>query len=276
MKRMVVGYLTYINEVNERKRLQDFNNSLKSMSLLKNEKLEFISVDNNSTNEVRESLLKNELFSRHFHYKKNYFDVALFYTTTWYADQISADYVCFLYDDFIVYDNAVDDVIQFMDSNPEVSCTRIPIYDFNNKNLFDSEFTSKSINPDAIRHYNYVLNKELSWEGPFRVGNHDFYKNNWHYTSRPTVWRTKPFIESLKKQGEMSKVLQGFEKWAYSAFRNLTVGVLDGGMAKTTPLANSARGLEIHPSKEVSLEISVDSMFDEFKSLKEIKIYGCL
>lgn len=267
MKRMVAGYLTYINEVNEKKRLTDFNDSLKSMSLLKNENIEFISVDNNSTLQVKDSLLNNTLFNKHFHYKENYFDVALFYTSVWYADEISADYVCFLYDDFTAYDNAFADVIQFMDLNPEVSCTRIPIYDYDNRNLFDTNFTSKTKNPDSIRHTNFVTKKELEWQGPFEVGSHRFYTNNWHYTSRPSVWRTKTIKEVLDDQGKTSKVLQGFEGWAAHAFekRGLVVGVLDKGMIKTTPVSRSARGLELHPSKEICIEISIEDLFANYK-----------
>jgi hypothetical protein len=271
-KRMVAGYLTYINEVNKNHRFKDFNDSLKSMSLLKNENIEFISIDNNSISNVKEILLKNDLFNKCFHYVNNHFDVALFYTTAWYAREISADYICFLYDDFIAYDDAFEDVIRFMDLNSEVSCTRIPIYDFNDQRSFDADVTPKSKNPDSVRHYNCVTNSKLNWEGPFQVGRHRFYKNNWHYTSRPSVWRTDFFTKVLESQGKTSKVLQGFEKWAFSAFQkeNFVVGVLDKGMVKTTPVSRSARGLELPPSKEIDLEISVDSMFQEFNNLKTI------
>ena len=77
-----------------------------------------------------------------------------------------------------------------MDSNLDVHCLRIPLYDFNNKAEFDPDFTPKSINPDAVRHFNTVTNKRVEWSGPTIIGGKTFYHNNWHYTSRPTLWRT--------------------------------------------------------------------------------------
>jgi len=271
MKRLVVGYLTYINDANGERRLEDFKHSLKSISLLKNDKVEFVSVDNNSLNEVKRVLLENDIFSKHFHYKQNYFDVALFYTTVWYAAQISADYACFLYDDFIAYDDAFEDIIEFMDANPDVSCTRIPAYDFDNKKLFDPEFTPKSINPDSIRHKNNVTNKDLIWQGPFDVNQHRFYKNNWHYTSRPTIWKTSFLNKVLESQGQTSTVLQGFEGWAGQAFEkeNLVVGILDKGMVKTTPVVNSARGLEIAPSKETTIRIDLEELRSSYNNFNK-------
>jgi len=270
MKRAAIGYLTYVTEKNKSVRLSDFYKSLKSLSLLDKQISDIISIDNSSIFEVRDALSKNETFDFKFHYEKNFYDVALFYTTMWYAKINCLDYVCFLYDDFIVYDDALQDSIAFLDSNNEVSCVRIPAYDFANQKYFDVNFTPKSINPDSVRHYNSVTSEELNWQGPFNVKNHNFYVNNWHYTSRPTIWRREYFEKILDSQGSTSKVLQGFETWACKAFfnANLKTGVLDKGMVKTTPVSNSARGLEIHASKEKSLEISVDSMFNEFQILR--------
>jgi len=194
----------------------------------------------------------------------------LFYTTMWYARDIGAEYMCILYDDFIVYDPALKDVTEFLEKNQDTSCVRIPAYDFNDKRKYDADVTSKSTNPDAIRHYNSVTKKSLVWEGPFSVGNHYFYKNNWHYTSRPCVWRTSFFETVLETQGQSSKVLQGFEAWATTQFESFSIktGVLDKGMIKTTPVSRSARGLEIPPEKECNILISVDELYDEYKKIK--------
>lgn len=270
MKKTVIGYLTYVTPKNSNSRLQDFHESLESLKLLKSDNVELISIDNSSIDEVKESLRSSNLFSKHFHYEKNHFDVALFYTTAWYARDVEADYICLLYDDFIVYDSALEDVTEFLEKNEDVSCVRIPTYDYGNKSKFDSDVTPKSINPDAIRHYNSITKKSLTWEGPFTVGQHKFYKNNWHYTSRPNVWRRSFFENVIMTQGSNSSVLQGFEAWATSQFEKFSIktGVLDGGMIKTTPVARSARGLEISPEKECNIQISVDELYHEYQKLK--------
>jgi len=268
MKRVAIGYLSYVTEKNKSVRLPDLYKSLRSLSLLDKEISDIISIDNSSISEVREALNKNEVFDFKFHYEKNFYDVALFYTTMWYARLNRLDYICFLYDDFIVYDDALQDSITFLDSNNEVSCVRIPAYDFSNQKYFDVNFTPKSINPDSVRHYNSVTTKELTWQGPFKVKNHNFYVNNWHYTSRPTIWRREYFEKILDSQGPTSKVLQGFESWACKAFfnSNLKTGVLDKGMVITTPVKNSARGIEVSPHEEVVIDIQVDELKKEFES----------
>jgi hypothetical protein len=264
---LTLGYLSYITERNKLKRFLDFSKSLDSLNNIKSKKVEFISIDNNSTLEAKEALLSSKLFSKNYHFSKNFFDVALFYTTVWHAKKHNRDYVCFLYDDFIVYDDAFDDVIEFMEKNSDVHCTRITEYDFDNKHLYDSDVTSKSINPDSIRHYNFVTGKKLSWSPLQTVGKHRFIKNNWHYTSRPCVWRTDFLFSVLEKQEKESNVLQGFENWAMKAFQNelLVTGVLDKGMVKTTPVVNSARGIEVHPSSEYNIKICLGDLKKYFE-----------
>lgn len=274
-KRMIVGYLSYVTETNKENRLNDFKESLNSLSLFKSDQIEFISIDNSSIDEVKNTLASSSKFSRCFHYKNNHYDIALFYTTMWYANVINADYICFLYDDFIVYDDALDDTIKFMDQNPDVSCVRIPFYDYDNKHLFDSEITPKSKNPDSVRHYNFITQSPLTWEGPFKVGNHIFYKNNWHYTSRPTIWRKDFFDSVLRTQGfEETRILQGFEDWAQKAFEihHIKTAVLNNGMVKTTPVSRSARGLELPPQEEKKLKTSLQSLTDEYRSI--LRLYN--
>lgn len=268
MKRVAIGYLSYVTEKNKDLRLLDFYKSLESLTLLDKQISDVVSIDNSSIFEVREALSNNKVFDFKFHYEKNFYDVALFYTTTWYAKLNCLDYICFLYDDFIVYDDALCDSIDFLDSNKEVSCVRIPAYDFKNQELFDVKFTPKSVNPDSVRHYNSVTNQSLTWQGPFSIKNHNFYVNNWHYTSRPTIWRREYFEKILDSQGSTSRVLQGFEAWACKAFckSNLVTGVLDKGMVITTPVKNSARGIEVSPNEEVAINIQVDELKKEFES----------
>jgi len=269
MKKLVVGYLSYITEKNENFRYLDFLNSVESLKKIDKNFSEIISIDNSSIEKARSALKDSGIFDRAFHYNTNFFDVALFYTTLWYAKENCIDYLCFLYDDFIVYDDALHNVVEFLDKNPQVSCVRIPIYDFYDQGKFDSEITQKVKNPDSIRHYNCVTNKKLNWRGPFQVKQHEFFVNDWHYTSRPTVWRREYFDNVLEKQGAFSKVLQGFEAWAAKAFfeAELVTGVLNGGMVKTTPVDRSARSIELSSTKELNLKIDLEALKKEYKNI---------
>lgn len=269
MSKVTVGYLSYITEKNKKSRFDDFSKSLESLCILRSHNVNLLSIDNSSIDDAKNILRNSKIFSRLFHYKKNYFDISLFYTAIWEAERNKSEYVCFLYDDFIVYDNAFEDIIHFMDSNQNVSCTRITAYDFDKKDLYDADKTPKSKNPDSVRHYNSVTGQKLAWSNPYSIGNHRFFINNWHYTSRPTVWRTSFISKILDLQQIDSFVLQGFEKWATEKFQSngLVTGVLDIGMVRTTPIEKSARGIEISPSREVSIKVSIPELREEFIEL---------
>ena len=268
MPRLTVGYLTYITDRNKSKRMSDFRSSLESLEKITSENVEFLCIDNKSIQEARLAINESGRFSKKYLFDRNHFDIALFYVTAWHSIESKTDYMCLMYDDFIVYDDAFDDVIQFMDENRDVHCTRITEYDFSNKRKYNSDITSKNVNPDAIRHYNTSTGENLKWSDPIRVGSHTFYKNNWHYTSRPTVWRTEYFLEVLSNQGEIeSNVLQGFEKWAMNEFNksNLVTGVLDIGMVRTTPVDRSARSLEYSLEIEKNITISLEDLKNDYK-----------
>ena len=268
MPSLTVGYLTYITERNKDKRMLDFRSSLKSLEKITSENVEFLCIDNNSIQDARIEINASNRFSKKYLFDRNHFDIALFYVTAWHSIASKSDYMCLMYDDFIVYDDAFDDVISFMDENKDVQCTRITEYDFNNKRKYDSDITSKNLNPDAIRHYNTSTGEKLVWSDPIRIGDHTFYKNNWHYTSRPTVWRTQYFLDVLSRQGDVeSNVLQGFEKWAMDEFskNSLITGVLDLGMVRTTPVDRSARNLEYSLVEEKLIKTSLKNLREDYE-----------
>lgn len=279
--KLVLGYLSFITDKNKTRRLEDFKKSVSSLSKLNNfgkHGKKFVSVDNASCKDAHEELDKF-LWDAKFHYSKNFYDIALFYTTLWYAEICQAPYIAWLYDDFILFNDALDDCIDFLDLNQDVSCVRLPIYDFCDKQKYDKSFTQTRTNPDAIRHYNMCDNSQLSWEGPFVIGNNEFYTNNWHYTSRPTLFRTDFFKEIASKQQfkdkqDISHVLQGFEDWAMKEFHtaNLKTGVLQGGMARTTPIEHSARLLAMNVAQEMAATLDLKTLRKEFDIIvRELK-----
>ena len=188
--KLVLGYLSFITHKNKSLRLEDFKKSIASLSILNRDRKyvkNFVSIDNASCQEARDELEKY-VWDEQFHYNKNFYDIALFYTTLWYAEICKAPYIAWLYDDFIILNDAFDDCIDFLEENSEVHCVRLPIYDYHNKQKYDKKFsTYQNVNPDAIRHYNSYDSSQLVWQGPIEAGNNKFYTNNWHYTSRPTM-----------------------------------------------------------------------------------------
>jgi hypothetical protein len=268
MNEILIGYLTYINDINSSYRYDDFIRSLSSLKSWKNQTI--ISIDNNSNDDVKNNLKNSGLFSHYFHYNKNYYDIVLFYTSYWYASEINSKYVLFTYDDFILHDaDAIKNCISFMDNNPDIACTRITDYFYENQRLYDADRTSKRNNPDAVRHYNNVSNEKLTWEGPIKVGNYNFYKNNWHYTSRPAIWRVNNLQKILPITSTVP-VLQKFEGYVMKEFHKLglKVGVLDKGMLRSSPTTRSARTMELKSDVEHSIEVDLQKLRQEYDSLK--------
>lgn len=265
---LVLGYLSFVNEKNKHIRLDDLRKSVASLSKLSRygrRQKRFVSVDNMSCPEARQEL-KRFPWDAELHYDTNFYDVAVFYSTLWCAEMCGAPYFAWMYDDFIVYDDALDDCLDFLDANPDISCVRLPVYDYHDQKPFNTQFTTKNVNPDAVRHYNTATNSELSWEAHGTVGNHVFYSNNWHYTSRPTLFRTDFFRKVIDQQQDITRILQGFEMWAIHSFQNagMKVGVLQGGMMKTTPIDRSARYLALTPSQEMAASTDVKALRGEF------------
>lgn len=268
--KLTIGYLTYINEKNYQYRFTDFQQSIKSLKTIDFDQCELIQVDNASCTDVDIYCADSNLFNKRFCYKNNFYDISLFYTTMWHAKNKNSKYIGFLYDDSIAYDagTAIKDSIQFMDENSDVSCLRIARYEHNDK-LFDVQFTPKLVNPDSVRHFNSETNAKLEWKEQTYVGNHKFYKCNWHYTSRPCIWKLEAF-ENLIKDVYSIPVLQQFEKYCMTQYENqkIITGVLNGGLVKTTTVKNSARTNELNSSKEANIRVELNELKSQFESLK--------
>ena len=229
--RLLVGYLCYMNEANRKRRLENFNKSLTSMSRFKNQSCDVFAVKNNCTKEFSNKIDAQEGIDFSVSFDKNFWDISVLYATAKLARDRGYEYCMYTYDDFVVYrDDFVDDCMSYLDKNTDVGCVRVPKYQYDNMRTFDTKYTPKKDNPESLRHYNTVNNSMLVWQGPSKIGNSKFYKCNWHYTSRPTIWRTDvfwSFFDSVKSV----PVMQPFEKYAAIEFNKtgLLTGVLDYG-----------------------------------------------
>jgi len=235
MERLLVGYLSYVTENNAYRRFENFSNSLYSLENLKDEPCDLLSIDNNSSCSVKDALKESKLFSNLVHLDKNFSDISVLFITAYYAKKQGYDYCMYTYDDFIVTrKNVLNSCIEFLDNHSSVHCVRVPVYSYDDKNAFDPDHTPKTINPDSVRHFNTVTREKLRWEGPYFYDKNKFFINNWHYTSRPTLWRTD-VLYSLFEDLDEIPVMQTFEKYSCEKLNELplSVGVLDGGMMHT-------------------------------------------
>ncbi len=268
--RITFGYLTYVNDRNSAYRLDDFKQSVAFLPSLRLAGNEIIHVDNASIPEVRRLCDESNAFSKNYRYTTNFFDVALFYTTLWRAKSIGADYIGFLYDDSIVFDHdGILSCIDFLDANTDVDCLRVARYDISQKELFDTQYTPKADNPDSVRHFNSQTGASLVWSDPIHVGFRTFYKNNWHYSSRPCIWRVESF-DKIVKGLTLVPILQGFEKHSMERYEQhkMVTAVMNGGLVYTTNVKNSARTNELDTHTENRIRVDLSTLRSEFDRLK--------
>ena len=235
--KLLIGYLCYLNDSNQHRRINNFEKSVTSLSLLQEQPCDVIAVMNDCNMRAHEMIAAQTGIDEIVTFKENMWDICVIYVCAKLAKQRGYEYCCYTYDDFVIFDkDFVGASLSFMKNNDDVGCLRIPYYEYNKMHIFDSEITPKSINPDAVRHYsnNHVQKAPLFWEGPFAEGNQVFYKNNWHYTSRPCIWKTEVLLSFFENVDEVP-VTQPFEKYAAIKFHEtkLKTGVLDKGAMYT-------------------------------------------
>jgi len=233
--KIMVGWLSYVNDFNSGRRKEIFEKSIEGLRLLKDQPAYIVNFDNNSSDEIKNIILNSRIFDKCIHFDDNFFDISVLLGSAYLANRMGFKYCMYMYDDFTIYSsNFINDTISFLNNNDDVHCVRVTEYSYLNMDKYDSQIVPKNKNPDSIRHYNTVTGDSLSWSDEIRVGDNIFYKNNWHYTSRPTVWRTDALL-SIFDDIEEIPVMQPFEGHACKKLQDipLVTGVLDGGAMNT-------------------------------------------
>ena len=263
---VLITYLCYLTEGNASRRSENFHKSLESMSLLQDQKCKVVAIKNSCTKDAEQKIDSQDGIDFSIKLKKNLWDISVIYAAAKIAKENNMKYCCYMYDDFVVYDNNfVEACVDFMNSHEDVACLRVPAYDYDKKHLYDSTVVPKSENPDSVRHYNTQTRERLKWEGPFSHKEKDFYKCNWHYTSRPTMWRTDILL-SFFENYESLTVMQNFEGHGCKilADTGLKVGVLDKG-AMHTFLESERNSSE--ESKGVTIKIPLHELEDSISGI---------
>jgi len=137
--RLLVGYLCYMNEANRKRRLENFNKSLTSMSRFKNQSCDVFAVKNNCTKEFSNKIDAQEGIDFSVSFDKNFWDISVLYATAKLARDRGYEYCMYTYDDFVVYrDDFVDDCMSYLDKNTDVGCVRVPKYQYEKRDRSDS------------------------------------------------------------------------------------------------------------------------------------------
>lgn len=245
-KKCTAAFLSFVTEGNKgiRKNLFDecFPEFEKIKEINTDLDVQLVAIDNDSIGAVKESIIRSSKIDIKYVLTKNMFDVALFYAGLEASKDFGSDYILFTYDDFFIYDHSsLQDIVEFMDER-QLDCIRVTEYSVDNSAKFDTRFTSKSENPDAIRHTNTATGKPVQHFLEMTKKERRFYRSNWHYTSRPCVWRSST-LRSILDSVENVKILQGFESFMVEECqkRGVKFATFDVGMMRTYPVSLSAR-----------------------------------
>ncbi len=247
--KLCVGLITYCPP-GSKERFEILKKSVDSIALLKEQSSSIrIHVwDNNSSEEVREYLSSKDFFYELCFSNEKMFDVVAMNFLCERAKSVNAEYSMYLEDDLLFFDsNFLQDSLDFMDENMDCAALRILRYEYDRKEIYDkfSSSNQKDVN-NFQRHYNNISKEKLRWEGPWKVGNHKFYKNNWHWYNFPTICRTEvldnivPKLDCSPLQGFELEMMKNFEKL------NMKIGVMDQGAVTHlgAPSVNSSARLK--------------------------------
>ena len=243
MKKLVVGWLVWLTQENLDRRRQMVEASARSLSLLKGDSYEVFAINNGGL-EVLPLELPQSI--RVINTGKNFIDLSAMYFPYLIARDLNRPYFCFLYDDFEVYRDSLDDCVQFMEENTEINCMRLPAYKTGDK-YYDTRTTPKSVNPDSVNHEFGAGKSPLLRSAPSITGNSTFYHCNWRPNSRPMLWRTESFARFSSLNDLFHPVMQPYEARIYKIADDLAAvgkyhsAYLEGGMCKTFPVNTSER-----------------------------------
>lgn len=258
---MIVTWLSYLTNHNKTRRMENYLQSLKSLSTLANSTAEVVIIDNSEPGNFLAQQLrdKHQLPFKIFKADNVFCDVISHYVASALATQHSDKFFAYLYDDFVIYDkDFVGPSVAFMEKNPEVACIRLPKYEAEKSYVYNTAYTSKHENPDSVGHFSAPFNSKVVHDGPFYIGSYHFYKSNWRAISRPTLWRNTAFKEFIGVPSPCP-TLQEFERYMNGRIdeKSKTTpwvsGFIDKGICHTFSQSTSERMKLGSPSPTVDL-----------------------
>ena len=138
MFRLCIGLLTHCDDVKTPERFEVLKKSINSLERLKSDDVYIYLWDNCSSEGVRNFLDKKNFFNAKYYSNNNLYDVVAVHKLAKTAEEIGADYVCHLEDDFFFYESDfVKSCCDFLDINEDCGYLRILKYDYHRKYIFD-------------------------------------------------------------------------------------------------------------------------------------------
>ena len=268
-QRVLIGYLTYVNEKNYERRYENFSKSLDSLSRLDRDNCFLVNFDNNSLESVK-TKLRNFNFDAYCHFSENYYDLSVLYGSYYLAKKMNMKYFVYAYDDIaLIKGDFLEDSIAFMEENDKLDCIRLCNYKLNDE-FYHAMKTNKKMNPDAVHHNcAYKNNLPLRWSkmGPFFVGDNVFHINDWHYTSRSCLMRVDSF-EDIVENKKTLPVLNFFEGYTYrkhfddyfttNTSKEYLTGVLEGGAFRTLAAHTKLNSERLNLGNDFLKKINID------------------
>jgi len=262
--KITLGCLLFLTDENRSRRYDIVQQSIFSLNFFqKQENVDLLIINNGNKDkddissfisEDCQLVTKNKIINLN----KNYFDIASHMCSYWHALENGNKYFAYTYDDFVFTDDKwIDEAIEFMNLRQDISCIRIPSY-IHNDAMYNTKYTSKDQNPDAVRHETGAGNKQLDNQFSWLIGTHNFYKSNWLPNSRPMLWRTSEFGHMINSFKTLP-VMQSFEALMYEYaninYINWTSGFIDKGVCYTFPVKTSERTLVSNHYRDVSIDV---------------------
>ena len=96
--RLLIGYLTFVNEENASRRMSVFDGTFPTLEMLRNQPCDIMSVDNKSLVQIKEKIIDSELFRYTLHFDQNFYDTAVIYCSALLAQERGYPYVMYMYD----------------------------------------------------------------------------------------------------------------------------------------------------------------------------------
>jgi len=276
MNKLCVGLLVYCNSELNPERYEIFKKCLPSLKNLAGPNVYIYAIDNGSSPDVINLLNECVYLDKIYQSRNNLYDVLAVNLLIKKAENIGADYVMHLEDDFLFYDNSfLDSCFEFFTNNNDCGYLRILTYDFNNKALYDKlgGHPNRDV-ANSQRHYNNFSKSEVSWSDKQEICGYDFYKTNWHWYNFANICKTSIF-KKIVPSGD-TYPLQALEGAMMKNYHdlNLMTGVMDKGVVrhmgnfnKKTSLRLLLKNPKSHDPKKQFPIIKIKSVVDEMEYL---------
>jgi len=276
MIKLCVGLLTYCDSGTHPERYKIFSECLPTLKNIAGPDVYIFAIDNGSSDDVIRDLKECQYLDEVYQATENLYDILAVNLLIRKAEELNSEYVMHLEDDFFFYrGNFLNSCIEFFDTNKECGYLRILKYDIHNMPIYDKLSGHKDTDrSNCQRHYNNISKELLQWTERQRIGDFDFYTNNWHWYNFANICRTEVFKRIVPTYS--TPPLQALEGEMMKNYHmlDLKTGVMDQGVVehvgtfdKKTSLRLSFKNPETHEPKNQFPVVTMKSINAELDKI---------